>query len=112
MNIIIYASKRDFNVQKAERWFKERGVKYAFMDIKKRPVGKREMELFYQKLGRAGLVNLQSKQYLESTARFLQTTGPFIEALMEKPELLNTPIVRNGNEVTSGYKPEVWVGWE
>ena len=35
-----------------------------------------------------------------------------IPAIQEAPWLLKAPIVRNGNRLTSGYRPEVWEQWE
>ena len=35
-----------------------------------------------------------------------------LEKLFDYPELLKTPIVRNGKFVTIGYCPEVWEKWE
>ena len=32
--------------------------------------------------------------------------------LQEHPELLRTPIVRNGRKSTVGYCPEIWAEWE
>ena len=58
-NIMLYALKRDFDVQKAERFFKERGIKVQAVDMKKHPPGLRELKLFAQ---RAGLQNIIDKQ--------------------------------------------------
>ena len=43
MNIQIYALKRNFDVQKAERYFKERRIAYQFIDLAKRPFSPREI---------------------------------------------------------------------
>ena len=32
--------------------------------------------------------------------------------LFDQPELMKTPIVRNGKRATVGYCPEVWKQWE
>ena len=34
------------------------------------------------------------------------------EKLFDNPQLFNTPIVRNGQEVTVGYHPEIWEKWD
>jgi arsenate reductase len=34
------------------------------------------------------------------------------DILLKNPQLLKTPIVRNGKEATVGYVPEVWTTWE
>ena len=42
-SIQIFALKRDFNVQKAERFFKERRVAYQFVDLSRRGMSLREL---------------------------------------------------------------------
>ena len=34
------------------------------------------------------------------------------DKLFDHPELMKTPIVRNGRQATAGYCPEVWQTWE
>ena len=34
------------------------------------------------------------------------------EILLKNPKLFKSPIVRNGNASTLGYKKEVWDEWE
>jgi len=33
------------------------------------------------------------------------------EELLNDPLLLKMPVVRNGKQATTGYKPEVWKEW-
>ena len=35
-----------------------------------------------------------------------------LEKLYEIPELIRTPVVRNGRQATVGYLPEIWKDWE
>ncbi|MGL4800262.1 MAG: arsenate reductase family protein, partial [Cellulosilyticaceae bacterium] len=32
--------------------------------------------------------------------------------VLEYPQLLKTPIVRNGKQATIGYQPDIWKNWE
>ena len=34
------------------------------------------------------------------------------DKLFDHPELMKTPIVRNGKQATTGYRPDVWETWE
>ena len=34
------------------------------------------------------------------------------DKLFERPELMKTPVVRNGRMATVGYCPEIWKQWE
>ena len=36
MNIQIFGTKKSFDSKKAERFFKERGIKYQFVDMKEK----------------------------------------------------------------------------
>ena len=88
MSIQIYAGKKNFDTQKAERFFKERRVPYQLLDLKKHKLGSREMQLFARRLG-----------------------AEILEALMENPRFLRTPIVRCGEQVTLGVDEKAWEAW-
>ena len=42
MNIQIFGSKKDFDTKKAERYFKERGIRAQFIDMKEKGMSKGE----------------------------------------------------------------------
>ena len=112
MNIQIYALKRNFDVQKAERYFKERKIAYQFIDLGKRPFSPREMEAVRARVALEELVDMSSDAWKESPAAYTTDPAAVTETLCQKPALLRTPIVRNGKQATAGYKPEIWAGWE
>ena len=33
------------------------------------------------------------------------------EKVLENPQVIKTPVVRNGKQSTLGYQPDVWKGW-
>lgn len=33
------------------------------------------------------------------------------EKVLENPQIIKTPVVRNGKQATLGYQPDVWKGW-
>jgi arsenate reductase-like glutaredoxin family protein len=37
--------------------------------------------------------------------------GLSIEKILENPQVIKTPVVRNGKKSTLGYQPDVWKGW-
>ena len=43
---------------------------------------------------------------------YLASAEAKLDKLYEVPELLKTPIVRNGKQATVGYCPEVWKDWK
>ncbi len=111
MNIQLYYLKRNFDVQKAERYFKERKISFQLVDLAKHALGVRELALFKAQLGLKTLVDEDCIQWKESTARFLSGEAQLLEALAQNPKLLRLPIVRNGRQVTSGFQPDAWATW-
>ena len=114
MNIQIFGSSKSFDTKKAERWFKERRIKYQYIDILSKGLSPREYQSVKQKVGFEALVNTNSRIYadLEDCHKRYMTPGAWEEKLLEYPELFRTPIVRNGKEATVGYCPEIWAKWE
>ena len=111
MNIQIYSGKKNFDTQKAERFFKERRIPYQLMDLKKHPLGEREIKGMLAAIGAEKLLDRENPKVKEHPACYYNQESLLIPAIQESPFLLRTPIVRNGNQVTSGYQPEIWEKW-
>ena len=111
MSIQIYCGKRNFDVQKTERFFKERRISVQIMDLKKHPLGEREIRIMLDGIGMENLLDRDDKKVKEHPACYYDRESLLIPAIRENPWLLKTPIVRYGNKVTSGYQPEVWESW-
>lgn len=112
MNIQIYCGKKNFDAQKAERYFKERRIPFQLLDLKKHRLGEREIRLLLSSIGRDELIDREDKKVKEHPACYYDRDELLISAIQESPWLLKMPIVRNGNRMTVGYKPEVWEQWE
>lgn len=112
MNIQIYGAKKCFDTQKAERYFKERKVKYQYVDVRKYGLSKGELDSVKSAVGLKELINSNAKEYKTLNMQNLGTGSVAEEILFKNPGLYNTPIVRNGKKATVGYKPEVWKDWE
>ena len=111
MNIQIFGSQKSFDSKKAERWFKERRIKYQYIDIVKKGLSPGEYRAVRQKLSFEELVNQNCRAYEELYMGYI-TRDAAEEKLLLYPELFNTPIVRNGKLATVGYHPEIWETWE
>ena len=114
MNIQIFGSSKSFDTKKAERWFKERRIKYQYIDVPSKGLSPREYQSVKQKVGFEALVNTKCRLYgdLEDQYQRYMTQAAWEEKLLEYPELFNAPIVRNGKEATVGYCPNIWANWE
>lgn len=111
MNIQIFGTKKCFDTKKAERYFKERKIKYQSIDMAGKGLSKGELKSVMQAVG--GLEQLLNRNCKDKDALALVLhTGNKEEKILENQQVLNTPIVRNGRLATVGYKPEVWKEWE
>ena len=112
MNIQIFGVKKCFDTQKAERYFKERKIKYQYIDLAKYGLSKGEFKSVKASVGLKDLINTKSKEYKVLNMQRLGTGSVAEEILFKNPKLYKSPIVRNGKQATVGYKPDVWVDWE
>ncbi len=112
MNIQIYAGKKNFDTQKAERYFKERRIPFQSLDLKKHRLGEREIRLMMDAVGADQLIDREDKKVKEHPACYYDRAELLIPAIQENPWLLKTPVVRNGNRITVGYRKDVWDTWE
>lgn len=111
MTIQLYVSKKNFDVQKAERYFKERRIPMQVMDLKKHKLGERELQTMARAVGLENLLDRDDKKVKEHPACYCGSESALIAYMLENPWLLRAPIVRSGSRVTVGYCPEVWDGW-
>lgn len=112
MNIQIFGIKKCFDTKKAERYFKERRIKYQFIDLTEKGLSKGELQSVKSSLGLNNLFNPGSKAYSKLNLDKISGSSVREELLLNNPSLYKTPIVRNGKQATVGYTPEVWDSWE
>ena len=111
-NIQIYYVKRSFDVQKAERFFKERRIPFQSVDMKRHAPGRREVELFARAAGGiAQLLDRTSQKVLSHPAAYMRDESAIADEIMADPSLIKAPIVRNGQKVTIGVHEDVWSAW-
>ena len=113
MNIQIFGTKKNFDVKKAERFFKERGIKYQFVDMKEKGMSKGEFNSVCQAVGGyEKLIDEGCKDKdLLALIKYIAEEDK-IEKILENQKVIKMPIVRNGKQATIGYMPEVWKEWK
>ena len=113
MNIQIFGTKKCFETKKAQRYFKERGIRFQMIDLKEKEMSRGEFDNVCRALG-------GWQQLVDPNAKDKQTLA-LLEALVdwqqedklfENQQLFRTPVVRNGRQATVGYQPQVWQSWE
>lgn len=112
MNIQIFGAKKCFDTQKTERYFKERKIKYQYIDLHKYGLSKGEFESVKAAIGLKELINTAAKEYKTLNMQQLGTGSVAAEVLSKNPKLFKAPIVRNGKKATVGFQPDIWKDWE
>ena len=113
MNIQIFGTKKSADTRKAERFFKERGIKLQFVDLKEKGLSKGEFNSVKQAVGGLDKLideNAKDKDTL-ALIKYIADEDKE-EKILENQQILVQPIVRNGKKATVGYQPDVWKGWD
>jgi len=113
VNIQIFGTKKCFETKKAERYFKERKIKYQFIDMKDKGMSKGEFNSIRQAIGSLNVMldeNCSDKDTL-ALIRYLADDEKEEKAL-ENQRVFKTPIVRNGKRATVGCRPDIWKNWD
>ncbi len=113
MNIQIFGTKKCSDTRKAERWFKERRIKYQSIDMKEKGMSRGEFNSIKQSVGGLDFMideNCKDKDLL-TLIKYLSDSDRE-EKIFENQQILKTPVVRNGKKATVGYCPDVWKDWE
>jgi arsenate reductase-like glutaredoxin family protein len=108
----IFGYRDSRTTQQAIRFFRERRVSVAFVDLSQRAIARGELQRFTQKFGALRLFDETSKAYRESGLAYirLDETDAF-DRLLTNPRLLKLPLVRFGSSVAIGADETVWRGW-
>ena len=112
MNIQIFGTNKCNDTKKAERFFKERGIKYQFIDMKEKGMSKGELTSVAQANG--GIENMMNQDCRDKDALALIkyiAEEDKLEKILENQQVIQTPVVRNGKQSTLGFQPDVWKGW-
>lgn len=113
MNIQIFGKGKCFDTRKAERYFKERRIKYQYIDLPRFGLSGREFDSVLRGIGGVDrLINWDSVNPEVTLMKYMDDVRAKEDKVYENPELMRTPIVRNGKQVTIGYCPDEWAKWE
>lgn len=110
MNIQIFGRAKCFDTKKAQRYFKERGVKFQDIDLNRKGMSRGELQSVLRAVGGFDAL-LDPTREGAALVRHLAYDEDKLEKLLDDPRLLQTPIVRNGQKATLGYQPDIWKSW-
>jgi arsenate reductase-like glutaredoxin family protein len=113
LNIQIFGKSKCFDTKKAERYFKERRIKYQYIDLNRYGMSGKEFDSVLRAVGGIdNLIDWESKSEQITLMKYMEDQRTKEDKVFDEPTLMKTPIVRNGKLATAGYQPETWSKWE
>lgn len=113
MNVQIFGRSKCFDTKKAERWFKERRIKYQYIDLNKYGLSGKEFDSVLHAVGGVdNLIDWSNKSQEITNMKYMDDNRAKEDRIFEDPTLMRSPIVRNGKKATVGFCPDVWSLWE
>ena len=113
MNIQIFGKSKCFDTKKAERYFKERRIKYQMIDLLRFGISGKEFDSVLRGVGGIdNLIDWDNKSQEITNMKYMDDQRAKEDKVFDAPELMKMPIVRNGKYATVGYCPEIWATWE
>lgn len=109
MVVQIFGLKNSQPSRAAERFFKERRASIQFVDLKQKPMAPAEIKRFVERFGLAGLLDTDSKAYLDAGLKYLKLTDSEVLSRIERdPKLLRLPLVRAASLLSAGHDEQSW----
>ena len=113
MNIQIFGAGKCFDTKKAERWFKERKIKFQSIDLLRYGMSGGEFDSVLRAVGGIDqLIDWDKKAPEIDLMRYMDDARAKEDKVFDNPKLMKTPVVRSGKQATVGYCPEVWETWK
>ena len=113
MNIQIFGKNKCFDTKKAERYFKERRIKYQYIDLQRYGMSGKEFDSVLRAVGGIdNLIDWDGKSQEITLMKYMDDKRAKEDKVFDDPALMKTPVVRNGKFATAGYCPEIWETWE
>jgi len=110
----VFGTRKCAETRKAQRFFKERGIKIHEVDLGERAMSPGELRSVASQMptGWQALLDREGDRYKNrGLAHSLLGDAEIERLLSADPALLRTPIVRCGKRATVGYAPDVWQAW-
>ena len=113
MNIQIFGRSKCFDTKKAERYFKERRIRYQSIDLLRFGMSGKEFDSVLRAVGGIdNLIDWNGKSQEITLMKYMDDIRAKEDKVFDDPSLMKTPIVRNGKQATVGSRPEIWATWE
>ena len=113
MNIQIFGKSKCFDTKKAERWFKERRIKFQAIDLNRFGMSGKEFDSVLRAVGGIdNLIDWDAKHPDITLMKYMDDKVAKEDKVFDNPALMKTPIVRNGKQAPAGFCPDIWATWD
>lgn len=112
MGLQLFGTRKCPDTRKAERFLKERGIKYQFIDLGesgpggKSPISPGEIKAIAAAVGKDALIDRGGDRFKDRGLEYMDFDAE--EEILKEPLLLRTPILRDGRKAVVGLDPEGW----
>jgi arsenate reductase-like glutaredoxin family protein len=111
-NIQVFGMEDDPATRNTLRFFRERRIVVHYVDLRKKPIARAELQRFVDRLGAPALLDTDGRAYRELGLAYLSTdTAGIVARLLGDARLLRLPLVRYGDAVTAGKADATWKAW-
>jgi arsenate reductase (glutaredoxin) len=108
-NVQIFGVKNSQATRAAERFFKERGVRFQSVDLKRKAMAAAEIGRFVTRFGVTALLDAEGKAYVDAGLKYMKIGERELLAKIERdPGLLRLPLVRADKMLSVGRDEESW----
>ena len=97
----LFGTKKCKETQKAIRYFKERNIKFHFVDLNIKKLSNGELNNILQFYSIDEIIDTYSKEYVSKNFQYI--THDKIKIALEFPLILKTPIIRFNKKVIMGF---------
>jgi arsenate reductase (glutaredoxin) len=106
MGLQVFGTRKCPDTRKAERFLKERGVAYQFIDLADKGISPGELRSVAAAVGKDALLDPDSPRFKERGLGYMDFDPE--EEILKDPLLLRTPVLRDGKKAAVGYDQEAW----
>jgi arsenate reductase-like glutaredoxin family protein len=108
----LFGLESDPATRAALRFFKERRVPIAFVDLRRRPIAPGELRRFVERLGGVACADTDGRAWKDAGLGYMRMSDDELAArLLADARLLRLPLARHGTDVTAGRAEATWKAW-
>jgi arsenate reductase-like glutaredoxin family protein len=107
MALQLFGRKKDRETQKGQRWLKERGIAFSFVDLDEKPLSPGELDSIARAAGgHQAVIDAEGSAY--KNGGWTHRAFDAREELIDHPELVKTPILRVSPKAVVGFDETRW----